>query len=214
MIPERVINIIPNQIMFNGEIAKQLKGFKGYYATKSGKIISIKKKGGQGTLDVNNPREHSIKIDKDGYKEVCLSIIDDNGKHIRKYRRVHRLIWETFNGEIKNELTIDHIDKNPQNNELSNLRLLPREINTSIAKKGTVPWQKGKKHVCRVKFNVFIHDEYFGTFDRQELKELFRLKKNDFDGKRMLKDTARKVKLGITLELFVEDIEKVGNNKS
>lgn len=207
-----MINInIPNQILFQGEKAKELKGFKGYYATKSGKIISVKKKGGQGSFDVDNPREHSYKVDKDGYLEVCLSIVS-NGKHMRKYRRVHRLVWEAFNGEIKNNLTIDHIDRNPRNNKLNNLRLLTREKNTSIAKKGSVPWQKGRKHTTRIQFNVFVHGIYFGTFDRKELSELFNLNKNDFEGKRMFRNTARKMKLGITLELFVEDIEKVNHD--
>ena len=118
-------------INFNDELFKSTE-FEGYYVSESGKIISTKIKGGQGKLDINNPRYHSIKIDKDGYCEVCISIIE-NGVHKRKYRRLHRLIWETFNGKIENELTVDHIDRNKSNNSLINLQLLTRSDNTGKA---------------------------------------------------------------------------------
>lgn len=36
---------------------------------------------------------------------------------------VHRVLWELVNGPIPNGHTIDHIDGNPENNRLDNLRL-------------------------------------------------------------------------------------------
>lgn len=117
-------------INFDNMIFKKTK-FDGYYVSKEGFIISVKIKGGQGTKDYNAPRYHSVKKDKDGYLEVCLSI-SENNITTRKYKRVHRLIWETFNGEIKpKHLTIDHIDCNKQNNSINNLRLLTRSENTA-----------------------------------------------------------------------------------
>lgn len=41
----------------------------------------------------------------------------------------HRLVWETFNGEIPDGLEIDHIDTNKENNDLSNLRLVTKKQN-------------------------------------------------------------------------------------
>ena len=35
----------------------------------------------------------------------------------------HRIIWELFHGAIPDGMTIDHIDRNKQNNLISNLRL-------------------------------------------------------------------------------------------
>lgn len=45
------------------------------------------------------------KTDKDGYKEVCLSL----GNSTRVYRRVHRLVGKAFVEGFKEGLVIDHI---------------------------------------------------------------------------------------------------------
>lgn len=167
------------QIIYNNEIALKTK-YDGYYATKSGKIITVKVKGGQGTLDYSNPREHSYKIDKDGYLEVCLSLVENN-KHKRVYRRVHRVIWETFNGDILNNLTIDHIDTNKQNNSIDNLRLLTRGENSRIARTGKEPGIKGKKFPHRNKYKLYIKNEFIGIFDKKELIENYNITRHSID---------------------------------
>ena len=120
-------------IKFDNMIFKVTE-FDGYYVCKEGYIISIKVKGGQGEVDYDNPRYHSVKKDKDGYFEVCLSIIED-GIHKRKYRRLHRLVWETFNYKLAKRLTIDHIDCNKENNNINNLQVMTRGENTAKANK-------------------------------------------------------------------------------
>ncbi len=42
----------------------------------------------------------------------------------QKHYSVHRAIWETFNGKIPEKMEIDHIDKNKENNKLSNLQCI------------------------------------------------------------------------------------------
>ena len=137
-----------DNIIYEGEIAKKTK-FEGYYATKTGKIITVKIKGGQGRLDYNKPRLHNEKVDKDGYLEICFSMVI-NGKQKRIYRRKHRVIWETFNGDIPKGMTIDHIDFDKTNNDISNLRLLSLEDN---AKRHEVPNTKGRNH-----YNLYINE--------------------------------------------------------
>lgn len=43
---------------------------------------------------------------------------------------VHRIIWSLFNGEIPAGMVIDHIDRNPENNKIDNLRLVTAIINS------------------------------------------------------------------------------------
>lgn len=41
-----------------------------------------------------------------------------------------RLIWMLFNGEIPDDLVIDHMDGNTKNNRIENLRLVDQGVNT------------------------------------------------------------------------------------
>lgn len=166
-----VRGLIMEEIIFENEIAYKTK-YDGYYVTKSGKVITTKVKGGQGRINIFQPREHCYKVDKDGYLEVCLSFIENN-RHIRKYYRVHRLVYETLMGDIPQELTIDHIDANPQNNSIENLQILTRENNTRKA-------LKNKKSPKRFMYQLYKNNIYVGTFDRKELGKNIGLKGKDF----------------------------------
>lgn len=42
---------------------------------------------------------------------------------------LHRMIWEHINGEIPHRLEIDHIDGDPSNNSILNLRLVTHALN-------------------------------------------------------------------------------------
>lgn len=53
-----------------------------------------------------------------------------------KSYKVHRIIWAMFNGEISNEKIIDHIDGNPHNNNINNLRLVNIATNNRNKKTG------------------------------------------------------------------------------
>lgn len=49
--------------------------------------------------------------------------------------RVHRVIWEIFNGEIPEGFLIDHIDGNGLNNRINNLRLATSKQNARNSRK-------------------------------------------------------------------------------
>lgn len=53
----------------------------------------------------------------------------ETNKNVSK--RLHRLVWETFNGEIPEGMQIDHIDGNPENNCLDNLRCVTAKENSN-----------------------------------------------------------------------------------
>ena len=89
--------------------------YKGYVVHSDGRI---EKKCGSGYI---RPADNGS-----GYLQMSVTA---DGKS--KSTKIHRFIWEAFNGEIPDGLTIDHIDNNPANNRLYNLRLLTNVENAS-----------------------------------------------------------------------------------
>lgn len=78
---------------------------------------------------------------------VQLAVVGDvvggsNGKKYKTYRFMykyitylaHRVVWELHNGEIPEEMQIDHIDGDSTNNKLSNLRTVTQAINSKNCK--------------------------------------------------------------------------------
>ena len=57
----------------------------------------------------------------DGYFTVKV-----NGRSFR----VHRVIWEMFNGRTSRGMQVDHLDRNRANNLISNLRLVSSVVNS------------------------------------------------------------------------------------
>lgn len=90
---------------------KEIPCCPSYYASKEGIILN-----------------HTGRIiegsERNGYLRVNLA-----DGHYSK----HRLIWETFNGEIPEGMVIDHIDGNRKNNNISNLRLVSQADNMKNA---------------------------------------------------------------------------------
>lgn len=87
---------------------KDIKGYEGRYAaTEDGRIWS----------HVSNKFLKPVKR-KDGYYKVTLS---DKYCSV-KYYLLHRIIAETFLENPENKPTVDHIDRNKDNNNISNLR--------------------------------------------------------------------------------------------
>ena len=77
-----------------------------YIIFETGKVFSLKK-----NIFLK------ISLNKDGYKRVSLK---ENGK--LKNMLLHRLLGLHFISNLENKPCIDHIDRNRQNNDLSNLR--------------------------------------------------------------------------------------------
>lgn len=103
----------------------------------------------------------------DGYWQVCIE---------RKIRPSHRIIWAIGNNQDPGNLQIDHIDGNPANNSLENLRLATIQENqwnrVNLArnnKSGSqgVSWREDKrKWRARIKLNQ--KDISLGSFDSME----------------------------------------------
>lgn len=93
------------------EIWKVIPDFPRYEVSNMGRIRNAK-----------TGRIKKIHDDGAGYRILRLYISSKN----RKTKRLHRIIWETFNN-CKCELTVDHMDRNKDNNKLENLRCATME---------------------------------------------------------------------------------------
>jgi len=68
----------------------------------------------------NNVRSRAGCFSTKGYRVIRI----DNCLY-----KEHRIIWVMNNGPISDGLVVDHIDRNPSNNKLGNLRLVSSSVN-------------------------------------------------------------------------------------
>lgn len=96
---------------------RAIPGFSDYYCSRSGNIFSTKR-----ALVERKPLT-ALR----GYKTISLT--KDSGIVVRT--GVHSLVMLTFVGPRPNRHDVAHLDNNPQNNELSNLKYCTRLENES-----------------------------------------------------------------------------------
>lgn len=141
-------------------------GYEGYYeVTENGDIFSIR-------TYYNKQKKTSRKVDiklksqpnHNGYLSQMFCV-----NYKQKLIKVHRVVWESFNGKIKEGMQINHIDGNKTNNSLNNLEIVTPKENTQHA------WRNGlcKKVYGRKTSNCIL--------DFEQVKEIRKLYK---DGKK------------------------------
>lgn len=91
--------------------------------------------------DENSPTKLRWKVDRRAGKNASMVIAKAGSPAGGRNRercvvsintikyKIHRVIWSIFNGDIPEGYVIDHVDKNPWNNEISNLRCVTQQIN-------------------------------------------------------------------------------------
>jgi hypothetical protein len=104
----------------------RIKNYPYYGVDENGTVISYK---------FNEPRVLKQQLVTQSKKKyLAVGLYNDSNKR-SKYGKspamnyVHRLVWEAFVGEIPEHLEIEHIDQNPHNCHLSNLKLVTRKEN-------------------------------------------------------------------------------------
>lgn len=110
-----------------GSMEKQIEGFKDYTVNDLGVVYSMKS---------GRKRRRSHSVDRKGYCRILL--ISDDGKQVTKY--LHRLVMEAFNPAHDPSLEVDHVDGNPRNNALINLRWVTHRDNIVNAVKRRGCW--------------------------------------------------------------------------
>jgi len=105
--------------------------YLGYFVSDEGKVYSIKRakeKDAKGNLI---PKELGYRTNGNGYINTCLRIKED-GQRKKIMPAVHRLIYETFNGEVPQGLVVDHINGDKYDNRLCNLRAIGPYANSTV----------------------------------------------------------------------------------
>jgi len=130
-----------------------IKGFEDYYTiSRDGKVWSKRKK------IYRIPYK-----DKKGYLRIGLN---KDGK--QKYFLIHRLLAIAYIDNPENKETVDHIDRNPSNNNLDNLRWATR-----TQQKGN---QKASSNTGYKYITHYINKEgreYYRVTKRTKTKKIF-----------------------------------------
>jgi len=108
------------------EIIKEIADMSDYYVSNYGIVYTTKvspRYNPTGEMRVLRPRIHPS-----GYMYIGCFIGEGKSKQ-RLWRRVHRVVYETFSGTISKGFEIDHIDGDKHNNDITNLRAITHSQN-------------------------------------------------------------------------------------
>lgn len=115
--------------------------------------------------------------DEKGYLKVKLY-----GKDGRKHtKRIHRLVLESFTrkgtehffNDVPMNYQVDHINQNPSDNRLENLRWVTNEINASNRKSSYHSWSKSiKDEICELYFGKKRGYKDIGAIKRLSAKNI------------------------------------------
>jgi hypothetical protein len=131
----------------------QIKNYPNYFISEDGTVES------RAQLKPKILKQQPVTQTKT-YKQVRLfnkELFSRNGE----LHYIHRLVYETFVGDIPEDMTVDHVDDDPTNNQLYNLQLLTLEENHK-------KWaMKRLGHTLRSKTKEMQEDyEKFGSYKK------------------------------------------------
>ena len=123
---------------------QRISGFDKYLINKDGIIVSLKHK---------QPKIMKIKYDKQYY---CIGLCKNNKVY---YKKIHRLLAETFIPNPNNLPCINHIDGNKLNNRLDNLEWCTHSHNTIEMHKNIIQGKGTSSRKCDLYYKgIFIKE--------------------------------------------------------
>lgn len=138
------------------EVWKSVVGHPGYEVSSLGRVRSVRRQvaeKGSGRVRVLRGRILKQRLTK-GYPQVTLS---NEGVH--KYRYVHQLVCEAFNG-ARTARDTRHLDGNPQNNTPENLRWgTPTENYLDRVRHGTAVHALGPRNWAQLEAEIMRYGE-------------------------------------------------------
>ena len=157
------------------EIYKDIVGFKGYYISNKGNVVSVKN---------NKITKKKPSVNSSGYE--CVSMYSNKES---TYNLVHRLVAKEFLGldyKSSNKV-VNHIDRNRLNNSLANLEVVSQRENCSYKRTGAssehtgIHWVSSRK---KWQSRILINNKrtHLGYFDTEEdAAEAYLSKLNDLN---------------------------------
>lgn len=131
--------LIAEQVKAGNEIFIPVKGYEGLYeVSNTGKVRSVK---------IGRRSGKELKQAGRGGKAISYKAVSLCKNGTSKSRNVHRLVAEAFLSNPEAKRTVNHIDCDPSNNNLSNLEWATYAENSKHAyDNGRIQiWNKGKK---------------------------------------------------------------------
>lgn len=158
------------------ELWADIPGWNGFYQVSTlGNVRTCIKLGGYSNRYIVSSWRFIKACRKRGRTELSIRPI---GCSKKVYMLLHRLMWEVFKGPIPSGKTIDHINRNPYDNRLENLRIATTQEQARNRNKETGKvYSKYKGVSCQKSYpkkpwvaKIFVDSKciYLGHFKTEE----------------------------------------------